>query len=63
MTTEVPYRENIEMIIADLIGGIRSGLTYGGSKTISELQRKLNYVTISQAGLIEGFPHKLLEKA
>jgi IMP dehydrogenase len=59
---EVPYRENVELIIADLIGGMRSGLTYGGSKTIPELQRKLNYVTVSPAGVIESLPHKLLQK-
>ncbi len=62
ITVEVPYREDVEMIIADLIGGIRSGLTYGGSKTIPELRRKLNYVLVSQAGVIESYPHKLLER-
>jgi IMP dehydrogenase len=61
VAVEVPYREDEEAILADIIGGLRSGLTYGGSRTIHELQRKLNYVTISQAGRIESLPHKLLE--
>lgn len=59
--TEVPYRECAEMVIADIVGGLRSGLTYAGANTISELQRKLNYVEITQAGRIESLPHKLME--
>jgi IMP dehydrogenase len=60
VAVEVPYRENEDAIIADIIGGLRSGLTYGGSATIRELQRKLEYVNISQAGQIESLPHMTL---
>lgn len=60
VATKVPYREDEDEIIADIIGGLRSGLTYAGSNTIRELQRKLNYVHISQAGRIESLPHKTL---
>ena len=59
VATEVPYREIEDDIIADIIGGLRSGLTYGGSATIRELQRKLNYVEVSPAGRMESLPHKL----
>ncbi|CEK12082.1 guanosine monophosphate reductase [Legionella hackeliae] len=61
VATEVPYRNNHENIIADIIGGLRSGLTYAGADTISELQRKLDYVLVTQAGRLESLPHKLLE--
>lgn len=61
VSTEVPYKETEEQLIADLVGGLRSGLTYAGANTIKELQRKLNYVTITQAGRLESLPHKLLE--
>ena len=54
----VPYRDDEDAIIADLVGGLRSGLTYAGSRTIRELQRKLNYVTITPSGWHEGTPHK-----
>ena len=56
----VPYREDEDLIMADLIGGLRSGLTYAGSKTIRELQRKLNYVVITPSGWRESMPHKML---
>jgi IMP dehydrogenase len=56
----VPYREDEEAIVADLVGGLRSGLTYAGSQTIKELQRKLNYVLITPSGWRESMPHRLL---
>ncbi len=60
VATTVAYREDEEKIIADIIGGLRSGLTYGGSSNIKELQRKLDYVIITPAGRHESLPHKTL---
>lgn len=62
VSAEVPYRDTQDFIIADIIGGLRSGLTYAGADSISELQRKLNYYQITPAGRQESLPHKLLEK-
>jgi IMP dehydrogenase len=53
----VPYREDEDEIIQDIIGGLRSGLTYAGAINIRELQRKLNWYTITPTGLRESFPH------
>jgi IMP dehydrogenase len=58
--TEVSYRENEDQIIADIIGGLRSGLTYAGASTIKELQRKLDYMIVTNAGRVESLPHKTL---
>ena len=60
VATEVPYRDNEDAIVADIIGGLRSGLTYGGAATIRELQRKLNYMHITPASRVESLPHKTL---
>ncbi len=57
---EVPYQETEEAIIADIIGGLRSGLTYAGASNIKELQRKLDYVRITPAGRTESLPHRTL---
>ena len=54
------YRDDQEKILADIIGGLRSGLTYAGASTVRELQRKLDYVLISPAGRLESLPHKQL---
>ena len=58
VSTYVPYREDEEAILADIVGGLRSGLTYGGAATVRELQRKLGYINITQAGRLESLPHK-----
>ena len=58
VATEVPYREDEDAIIADLIGGLRSGLTYGGAATLKELQRKLDYIRVTPAGRAESLPHR-----
>lgn len=60
VATEVPYRDDQDFILADIIGGLRSGLTYAGASNIRELQRKLDYVIITPAGRIESLPHKIL---
>nr|WP_320131082.1 guanosine monophosphate reductase [uncultured Holophaga sp.] len=60
VATTVPCRDDQDEIIADIIGGLRSGLTYAGANTIRELQRKLNYMLVSPAGRLESLPHKTL---
>jgi len=49
-----------DKIIMDIIGGLRSGLTYGGAATIAELQRKLDYIEITTSGGRESFTHGFL---
>ena len=60
VATEVPYREDEDAIVADIVGGLRSGLTYAGACNIRELQRKLDYTIITPAGRTESLPHKAL---
>jgi len=60
VAAEVAYREDEDAIVADIIGGLRSGLTYGGAATIGELQRKLDYMEITPAGRRESLPHRIL---
>jgi len=61
VAAEVTCREDEDYILADIVGGLRSGLTYAGADTISELQRKLNYVRVTPAGRHESLPHKLMD--
>ena len=60
ISIDIPSNQNQDRIIADIVGGLRSGLTYAGADTISELQRKLNYVIVTPAGYIESTPHKMV---
>ena len=59
VSIDVPYREDEDKVITDIIGGLRSGLTYGGAATIAELQRKLDYIEITSSGRTESLPHRL----
>ena len=54
ISMEIPYREDECEIVADVIGGLRSGLTYAGASNVRELQRKLSYMFITSAAYFEG---------
>lgn len=53
----VPYRGNVSEIIHQLVGGVRSGMSYCGAKNIIELQAKAQFIQITSVGLKESFPH------
>lgn len=53
----VPYRGKIEEVLFQLVGGLRSGLSYGGGKTIREMQEKAEFVEITPAGYRESRSH------
>lgn len=53
----VPYKGSVVEIVRQLVGGLRSGLSYCGAKTIPEMQRNAEFVRISAAGYIESHPH------
>lgn len=54
---KAPYKGPIEPIIKDIIGGLRSALTYCGAHNISEFQRRVEFIEITQAGQIESTAH------
>lgn len=43
-------------LLADLLGGIRSGMTYGGARNLKELQRKAEFVRVTATYLQESKP-------
>ena len=53
----VPYRGYVKEILYQLIGGLRSGLSYGGARTIQELQEKAEFIEITPAGIRESHSH------
>lgn len=53
----VPYKGSVVDIIRQIVGGIRSGLSYCGAKTIPEMQNNAEFVKITPAGYIESQPH------
>ncbi|MBV6502815.1 MAG: Inosine-5'-monophosphate dehydrogenase [Fimbriimonadales bacterium] len=53
----VPYRGQLHDTIAQLIGGLRSGMGYVGASSLTELREKAEFVKITNAGLRESHPH------
>ena len=55
----VAYKGSVEDTIFQLIGGLRSGMGYCGTKTIEELKVNGTFVKISAASLKESHPHDI----
>jgi IMP dehydrogenase len=53
----VPYRGSVDDLLLQLVGGLRSGLSYGGARTIRELQETAEFIQITSAGVQESGPH------
>ncbi|MCL2370046.1 MAG: IMP dehydrogenase [Firmicutes bacterium] len=55
----VPYRGPISDIVYQLLGGLRAGMGYCGTRDIEELRTKAEFIRITNAGLIESHPHDI----
>lgn len=53
----VPYRGKAEEVVEQLMGGLRSGMSYCNARTIGELQANAGFVRITDAGRRESLPH------
>lgn len=53
----VPYRGAAHDVLHQLVGGLRSGLSYAGATTIAELQQQAEFLPITNAGIRESGAH------
>lgn len=53
----VPYRGPLGDFVYQLVGGVRAGMGYCGTKTIAELRRDARFCRISGASMVESHPH------
>lgn len=56
----VPYRGTLSNFVYQLVGGLRAGMGYCGTRTIEELRRNSRFVRISMAGFSESHPHNIV---
>lgn len=56
----VPYKGLLCDYVYQLVGGLRSGMGYTGSKTIQDLRKKAKFIKISGAGLRESHVHDVV---
>ena len=53
----VPYKGSVADTIYQLVGGLRAGMGYCGTRTIAELKANTRFMAITAAGLRESHPH------
>ena len=56
----VPYRGPLRSIVYQLVGGLRSGMGYTGSRTIEELRKGAQFIKITAQGLRESHVHDVI---
>jgi len=53
----VPYRGNTTEVLNQLVGGLRSGISYCGATSIKEMQTNAEFIKITSAGRRESTSH------
>jgi IMP dehydrogenase len=52
---------SVDRVLAQLIGGIQSGMGYLGAANLEQLRQKARYIRVSPAGQREAAPHDVVE--
>lgn len=55
----VPYRGSLGEYVYQLVGGLRQGMGYCGSRDVPELNAKAQFVRVTTAGTVESHPHDI----
>ena len=56
----VPYKGPLSELVYQLVGGLRAGMGYCGTRTISDLQGQATFLRVSSAGLRESHVHDVI---
>jgi IMP dehydrogenase len=56
----VPYKGPLAEYVFQLVGGLRAGMGYCGTRTIDELRTRTRFVQVTGAGVQEGHPHDVV---
>lgn len=55
--TMIPCKGPVEYIIDELVGGIRSGMTYLGAYNVEQMEKEALFMEMSTSGMYESKPH------
>jgi IMP dehydrogenase len=55
----VPYKGPLAEFVFQLVGGLRAGMGYCGTKTIEDLRTKSRFIQVTSASVQEGHPHDI----
>jgi IMP dehydrogenase len=56
----VPHRGSLASIVSQLVGGLRSGMGYTGSRSIAELKKNGRFIRVTSQGLRESHVHDVM---
>ena len=56
----VPYKGEVNIVLDELVSGLRASMGYAGAKNIEELWRKATLAALSPSGSEEAGPHDIL---
>ena len=56
----VPYKGPLADYLFQLVGGLRAGMGYCGTRTIEELRTKSRFIQVTGASVQEGHPHDIV---
>jgi IMP dehydrogenase len=57
---QVPHKGAVGAVLHQLVGGLRAAMGYVGAATIPDLQKKAEFIRITNAGLRESHPHDVM---
>jgi IMP dehydrogenase len=55
----VPYRGPLSDFVYQLVGGLRAGMGYCGTRNVEELRRNGRFCRVSAASMAESHPHDI----
>jgi IMP dehydrogenase len=56
----VPYKGPLADYVFQLVGGLRSGMGYCGTRSIDDLRANARFIQVTGAGVQEGHPHDIV---
>ncbi len=55
----VPFKGPLDAYVYQMVGGLRAGMGYCGTRTIDELRTKAKFIRVSPASVRESHPHDI----
>jgi IMP dehydrogenase len=56
----VPYKGHLAPFVYQLVGGLRAGMGYCGTRNIEELRTRTRFISVSAAGVQESHPYDIV---
>jgi len=58
VSTKMPFKGSAYKILDNLIGGLKTGMSWSNARTLEELRKNAKWVRVSNAGHSEGLPRR-----